>query len=217
MPVARYDGIAEWYDSFAEPRFAPALAALLGPGTGPCLDIGCGTGHYFPAIRSTGRTVVGLDISLDQLRIAKSRECDVVHASAARLPFTDGVFPTVTMVWATTDIDDFSAAVREIVRVLRPGGRLVVLGVHPCFNGPCVERGPDDSQIVHPTYRQAERHLDAPWWGRDGIRHRVGGMRHIPLAELLTTITSSGLRIGTVDEPGDDAIPVALAFDAFRD
>jgi ubiquinone/menaquinone biosynthesis C-methylase UbiE len=217
MPVARYDGIAEWYDSFAEPRFDAALAALLGPGAGPCLDIGCGTGHYFPAIRSTGRTVIGVDISQDQLRVAKSRERNLINASATQLPFAGGVFRTVTVVWASTDIDDFAAAVREIARVLVPGGRLVVLGVHPCFNGPCVERGHGGRQIVHPTYRQAKRHLDAPWWGRDGIRHRIGGMRHIPLAELLTTITSSGLRIGTVSEPGDDPIPVALAFDAFRD
>lgn len=217
MPVARYDGIAEWYDSFAEPRFRSAVAALLGPGAGPCLDVGCGTGHYFPAIRSTGRTVIGLDISEDQLRIAKSREGNVVNASAMQLPFADGVFPTVTVVWASTDIDDFATTVSEIARVLRPGGRLVVLGVHPCFNGPCVERAPDGSQIVHPTYRQAKRHLDSPWWGRDGIRHRVGGMRHIPLAELLTTVTSNGLRIGTVTEPGDDPIPVVLAFNAFRD
>lgn len=217
MPAARYDDISEWYDDFAEPRFGDALADLLGPGVGPCLDIACGTGHYFPAIRSTGRTVIGLDVSYNQLRIAKSREPSVVNASATQLPFADGAFGTVTVVWASTDIDDFESAVGEIVRVLRPGGRLVVLGVHPCFNGPCVERGPDDTQIVHPTYRQAKRHLDAPWWGRDGIRHRVGGMRHIPLAELLTTITSSGLRIGTVTEPGDDLIPVVLAFDAVRD
>ena len=217
MPVARYDGIAEWYDVFAEPRFGDALAALLGPGDGPCLDIACGTGHYFAAIRSTGRTVIGLDVSYDQLRIAQSRERNLVNASATQLPFADGVFRTVTVVWASTDIDDFAATVKEIVRVLEPGGRLVVLGVHPCFNGPCVERGPGDTQIVHPTYRQANRHLDAPWWGRDGIRHRVGGMRHIPLAELLTTVTSNGLRISTVIEPGDDPIPVVLAFDAVRD
>src|SRR5690606_25729681 len=61
---ARYDGLAEWYDEFnaqGAAGNAPELADLLGPGDGLCLDLGCGTGQYLDVIRSTGRTVVGLD------------------------------------------------------------------------------------------------------------------------------------------------------------
>jgi SAM-dependent methyltransferase len=73
---ARYDGHADWYDSWNRPqaeRNAAAIRELLGPGDGPCLDLGCGSGHYFDVIASTGRTAIGLDRSADQLRIAQSR------------------------------------------------------------------------------------------------------------------------------------------------
>jgi SAM-dependent methyltransferase len=51
---------------------------LLGPGNGMCLDLGCGTGLCFDALAATGRTVVGLDRSADQLRIARRRSQQVV-------------------------------------------------------------------------------------------------------------------------------------------
>lgn len=216
MIPARYDGIADWYDGQSDSGYGETVAGLLGPGTGPCLDLGCGTGHYFAAIRSTGRWVVGLDLSADQLRVARQRGRDLVRADALALPFPDGVFTGATAIWVSTDVDDLHAVLGEVARVLRPGGRLVLLGVHPCFNGPGIEAGPDGSCIVHPIYREARRHLDAPWWGRDGIRHRVGGMRHVPLTELFGAVLASRLRIERVEEPGERPIPVVLAISARR-
>ena len=138
----------------------------------------------------------------------------LVQGDAEHLPFSANVFPTVVALWVSTDIDDFARAMREVARVLQPGGTFVFYGVHPCFNGPCVERREDGAQIVHPTYRQAERHLSSPWWGADGIRTKVGGMRHLPLAELFTVIIDAGLRMTQVVEPGDDPIPHALVLKA---
>ena len=57
---ARYDGIADWYDGYNEAAagsHGAELARLLGPGTGRCLDLGCGTGQYAEVIRSTGRVI----------------------------------------------------------------------------------------------------------------------------------------------------------------
>jgi SAM-dependent methyltransferase len=53
----------------ANVRNAAEIDELLGPGGGLCLDLGCGGGLYFAVLASTGRTVVGLDRSADQLRI----------------------------------------------------------------------------------------------------------------------------------------------------
>src|SRR5215813_982821 len=109
---ARYDGIADWYDAYNAPAaqaHAVELAALLGPGDGLCLDLGCGTGQYFDAIRGTGRTPIGLDVSADQLRLATGRDRALVRADAAALPFADNVFATVTIMWVSTDVDDFGA------------------------------------------------------------------------------------------------------------
>jgi ubiquinone/menaquinone biosynthesis C-methylase UbiE len=215
---ARYDGQADWYEQYnlaAAAGHRAEIEGLLGAGDGLCLDLGCGTGHYVEAIRATGRTVVGLDRSGDQLRIARTREDRLVHADAAALPFADGVFPTVAAFWVSSDVDDFAGVLREVARVLRPGGLLAVFGVHPCFNGPAVEfPAGQDSVTVHPTYRELGWHSDAPWWG-ENIRRRVG-MRHMPLAELMNAIIDAGLSIGKVEEPGERPIPYALALRAYR-
>ena len=76
MPLTRprYDGYADWYDDWNKPhaeRNAGDVRDLVGPGEGLCLDLGCGSGHYFGVLAGTGRTVVGLDRSADQLRIAQ--------------------------------------------------------------------------------------------------------------------------------------------------
>ncbi len=95
---ARYDGHAEWYDDWNRPHAecnAPDVQALLGGGEGLCLDLGCGTGLYLGAIAATGRTVVGLDRSADQLRIARGRSRHLVQADAAALPFGDRTFAAV--------------------------------------------------------------------------------------------------------------------------
>lgn len=218
-PTARYDGQAEWYDGtssdWADTNWEP-LTQLLGPGTGPCLEIGCGTARYAPVIQATGRTYIGVDLSADQLRIARDREPLVVQGDAARLPFGDDSFETVTGLWMSTDVDDFSAVLREAARVLTPGGTFVFYGVHPCFNGPCIEYREDGGRTVHPTYRQAGWHPPAPWWGDDGIRARVG-MRHVPLSEFFTAFIDAGLRLIKVTEPRDDPIPHVLGVAATMD
>lgn len=89
------------------------------------------------------------------------------------MPFAGSVFTAVAVMWISTDVDDFGAVVREAARVLRPGGLLVVYGVHPCFNGPAVQARDDGTLVVHPVYRGAGRREPAPWWKPEGIRHRT--------------------------------------------
>jgi len=217
MPLARsrYDGHAECYDSWNKPhaeRNAPDVLDLLGPGAGLCLDLGCGSGLYFSVLAATGRTVVGLDRSADQLRIAQRRSRHIVQADAAALPFADGTFPTVATLWISTDVDDFTAVLGEAARVLTAGGLLVSYGPHPCFNGPHTQWLDDGGIRAHPTYRLAGWHREAPWWGPH-VRRRVG-MRHHPLAELLNGFLGAGLVIERVAELGDRPVPANLAIRA---
>jgi SAM-dependent methyltransferase len=217
LTTARYDGLADWYDSWNGPGAADNAAAvldLLGPGEGLCLDIGCGTGLYSDILAATGRTVVGLDRSTDQLRIAQSRSRDIVQADASALPFRDATFAAIAALWISTDVDDFAAVLAEAARVLVPGGLLAFYGAHPCFNGPHTQAMEDGGILAHPTYRMAGWHQDAPWWGHN-VRRRVG-MRHHPLPELLNAFTRSGLRIEHVAEPGDRPVPVSLAIRAVK-
>jgi SAM-dependent methyltransferase len=219
--TARYDGLAEWYDEHnataADSNREPLLD-LLGPGDGLCLDLGCGTGQNLQTLRSTGRTVVGLEYSADQLGLARQRAIDgeaLVQGDAADLPFADEVFSTVAILWLSTDVDDFAAVLREAARVLHPNGVVVFYGAHPCFNGPHTESRPDDGRIVHPTYRTVGWHPPAPWWGEGGIRERLG-MRHVPLADLLNAFAAAGLTITRAVEPRSDPVPWVLALRAER-
>jgi SAM-dependent methyltransferase len=212
---SRYDGHAEWYDGWNKPsaeRNAAEVLDLLGAGAGLCLDLGCGGGLYFDVLAATGRTVIGLDGSADQLRVAHRRSRQIVQGDAAALPFGDRTFATVVTMWISTDVDDFSAVLAETARVLKPGGLLVFCGAHPCFNGPHTQWLDDGGVVAHPTYRQAGWHAEAPWWGAY-IRRRVG-MRHHPLAELLNAFVSNGLVLEYVAELGERPIPVSLAIRA---
>jgi ubiquinone/menaquinone biosynthesis C-methylase UbiE len=217
MPLtgSRYDGHAEWYEEWNKPkaeRNASEIGELLGPGGGRCLDLGCGGGLYFAVLASTGRTVVGLDRSAGQLRIARVRSRQVVQGDAAALPFADGTFSAVAALWVSTDVDDITAVLAEATRVLEPAGLIIFYGARPCFNGPHAQWLDDGGVLAHPTYRQASWHQEAPWWGTY-IRRRVG-MRQHPLAELLNAFLTTGLVIEYVAEPGDRPVPVILAIRA---
>ncbi|MFC7621632.1 class I SAM-dependent methyltransferase [Microlunatus sp. GCM10028923] len=215
--MARYDGQADWYQAAnSDPanRNLQPLRDLLGSGTGRCLDLGCGTGAYADVIKDSGRTPVGLDVSGDQLRHARSRyDGGVVLGDAQRLPFADRSFDTVLAAWISTDVDDFAAVLHEVARVLRPGGVMINYGVHPCFNGPHVQTE-GELRIVHPTYRDTGWHHSAPWWGEGGIRSRFG-MRHLTLADYWNAVINSGLTVERVIEPDrGDNVPFCLGLRA---
>jgi SAM-dependent methyltransferase len=212
---ARYDGHADWYDEFFGWRAAengPELTDLLGRGEGYCLDLGCGTGLYLDAIAATGRTVVGIDRSADQLRIARERLRGglLAQGDGAALPFADAIFGTVAAIWISTDVDDFGAVLAEAVRVLRPGGLFVFYGAHPCFNGPHTELRDDGAVVVHTSYRNAGWHEWSPWWNVGRVRDRVG-MCHHPLADLLGAFIDTGLRIERLAEFGRSPVPNNLS------
>lgn len=227
----RYDGLAEWYDAFfagyaeGSRTSAEHLETLLGVGSGTCLDVGCGTGLHFAAIRAVGYDPIGVDVSADQLLLARERAPMLVQADAAFLPFADGLLRVVVATWLHTDVDDFSPIVIEIARILAPGGRFVYLGAHPCFVGFFVETRVDGSRVVHPGYRDAGWHFDSPFYG-EGLRRRIGE-RHTPLGELLNSVAGAGLRLERVVEPDirlevggrvvESVIPWALGFVATKD
>jgi len=213
--IARYDGLAEWYDEhltdFITRATAP-LVELLGSGPGDCLEIGCGGGVYLPAIAAAGWSVVGLDISGDQLRVARRRAGvppRLILADAGRLPFSARAFDAVVTAFIHTDVSDWVGVLMEAARVLRPGGRLVHVGTHPCFVGPFSRYSSGETPLLYPGYRETEWTNDGPGLG-NGLR-RLVGVRHVPLAELLNGFLEAGLRLERVDEPGPEDYPKLLA------
>lgn len=117
-----------WFRGFR--RFmAPLLAeAVRGRQSPTILDCGCGTGHNLQLLRQYG-AAVGIDLTWTGLAFARSRgEHALAQATAATLPFPDSLFDVVTsfdVIYALDDATEF-AALREMFRVLQPGGSLVI-------------------------------------------------------------------------------------------
>jgi ubiquinone/menaquinone biosynthesis C-methylase UbiE len=94
------------------------------------LDAGCGTGIFTLDILSSGSKVIGLDLSLPMLKRAEEKlkryPVQMVLADMLNLPFPEGSFDKVASITALEFIEDGNAAVGELFRVTKRGGRIVV-------------------------------------------------------------------------------------------
>ena len=213
---APYDEIADWYEheflGTKDTRAADPLGidhclrALLGTGSGTCLEIACGTGVHAATVADLGWTPAGIDMSAGMLRHARGRLA-IARADAEHLPVRDNAVPAVISVMAHTDIPGYPAALREAARVLRPGGVLVHVGVHPCFCGGFADRSDPQAVVIGPGYR--DRHWTKQSWTDKGVRDKVGAA-HFPLSDLLNVISDAGLVLERFAE-GHGATPQVLA------
>lgn len=128
-----YDKEADEYDATrgGEPRAAAAADAVLGlvpEGARGLLDVACGTGIVTRRLAAgrPGLRVTGADAAHGMARMAAGRlPGAVVLADSRQLPFRDGSFDAVSVVWLLHLLDDAAPVVAEAARVLRPGGVLV--------------------------------------------------------------------------------------------
>ncbi|MCW6004756.1 demethylmenaquinone methyltransferase [Micromonospora sp. CPCC 205371] len=134
--AAMFDGVARRYDltntvlSFGQDRgWRRATREALGLQPGQrVLDVGAGTGVSTVELATSGAYAVGLDLSIGMLQAGRRVRPDVplLAGDALRLPFADETFDAVTISFALRNVVDSAAALRELARVTRPGGRLVV-------------------------------------------------------------------------------------------
>jgi demethylmenaquinone methyltransferase/2-methoxy-6-polyprenyl-1,4-benzoquinol methylase len=131
-----FDGVAARYDrtntilSAGQDRVwrrATRLALALQPGE-RCLDLAAGTGVSTEELARSGALVVGVDLSLGMLRVGRRVRPDVplLAGDALALPFVDGAFDAATISFGLRNLVDTAAGLREMARVTRPGGRLVI-------------------------------------------------------------------------------------------
>ncbi len=110
---------------------AVAVEQAVRPGD-RVLDACCGTGDLALAARRAGAgEVVGLDFSERMLERARAKEpaLEWVRGDVLALPFPDASFDAVTVGFGVRNVEDLEAGLRELRRVLRPGGRLAVLEI----------------------------------------------------------------------------------------
>jgi len=146
---------------------------------GPLLDIGCSMGYTLEAARSLGLTPTGSDISVFAIRECRSLGFRAERGELGRMPFGDGEFSLVTMKHVLEHTPDPRAALREVRRILRPGGGLFVAIPHGGYGKSL--RHPQRSQFYLP-----ERH---------GREHFV----YYTPATLTTLLASEGFSVKRVN------------------
>jgi SAM-dependent methyltransferase len=210
-----YDGLAIWDDGAMEDVDDELLKRLLGVGRGFVLDVGRGAGRIAGLARGLGYTPLGVDLSLDRLRLI-ARRLPVVQGSASALPFRDACLPLVCTIFTTGSLENFEASVREIHRVLEPGGRLINIAAHPCFNGAYALAEADGSVRVKPGYLREGWYAPPPHFSA-GPAHSRAGAWHRPLSVLINTCIRAGFTLLGVEEAGPDdprLLPNTLALNA---
>jgi SAM-dependent methyltransferase len=212
--VNDYDVLAEAYTAENETSLInayytrPAILALAGNVAGRrILDVGCGSGPLFAALRDRGAILAGFDSSAGMIERARRRlgdDADLrVTELGSPLPFPDGAFDDVVAALVLHYLEDWGPALAELRRVLKPGGRLIVAVDHP-FAIDMLQRQAGLKPDYFATYN----------WTEDWI---MGGQTvpmsfwNRPLHAMSDAFTAAGFRISVISEPD----PVSEARELF--
>lgn len=123
----RYDLVNALISAGLAGRWRRALVALVGARPGDrVLDLCCGTGRVARELERGGARVVGVDLSHGML-IRADGGCRRVRGAAEELPLADESCDAATVAWGLRNVCDRAAVIGELVRVVRPGGRVASL------------------------------------------------------------------------------------------
>ena len=127
--AARYDLVNDVLSIGQDRAWRRRTVEAVNPRPGQrILDLAAGTGTSSQPLEYAGATVVPTDLSLGMLQVGKRRRptLSFVAADALRLPYADAAFDAVTISFGLRNMADPAAALREVRRVTRPGGTIVV-------------------------------------------------------------------------------------------
>ena len=253
MPVVSLQGFGKWYgekqgdtgDNWHRTLIDPGLFRLLGrlPSGTRVLDIGCGNGYIARRLARGGARVVGVDASRELIAYARAEEkvrpLGIVYhlADAARLPaWEKGSFDVAVANMSLIDIEDADGAIRELARVVRPGGRFVFSISHPCFDVDrqstwSVETRARKTLIYRKVADYRVLHSEEYLWNlKGGVIAQTTGY-HRPLSWYAHVLHRYGWTILDLDEPKPrrgygsqrvrkewvEAIPLHLVVEARRE
>jgi SAM-dependent methyltransferase len=164
------------------------------------LDVGCGEGRFCRTLKERRIAAIGIDPTEALLAEARRRDPtgDYRAATAEQLPFPDASFDLVVSYLTLIDITDYRVALREMVRVLRPKGVLLIANL----NGFVTSRpfgwitDSDGNDLYYPV----DHYLDefAEWVEFSGLRIQNW---HRPLSAYMKVLLSQGLTLTFFDEP----------------
>ena len=165
------------------------------------LDVGCGEGRFCRMLAAHGVATTGLDPTPSLIAAARERDREgaYVRASAEAIPLADAEFDLVVSYLSLIDIADFETGLREMARVLKPGGTLLIANMAG-FNTAGGERGwlrdADGALIAYPVDHYLQPR--AFWTQWRGIRIEN---HHRPLSAYMQALLATGLRLTHFAEP----------------
>ncbi|MBB5957005.1 ubiquinone/menaquinone biosynthesis C-methylase UbiE [Saccharothrix tamanrassetensis] len=195
-----YDGFAEAYAAENETSLInayyarPAILDLAGDVAGRrILDAGCGAGPLSAALRDRGAIVAGFDRSTKMVELARQRlgdDADLRVADiAGPLPYPDAAFDDVVAALVLHYLEDWTAPLAELRRVLKPGGRLIVVVNHPV--------------ILKMEQREADYFAISKWSSEYTFNGQKAVLTywHRPLHAMTDAFTAAGFRTAVISEP----------------
>lgn len=180
---------------------APMLARVRRFGPDRLLDLGCGEGRFCRLLSGEIETLVGLDPTRGLLAPARARGgAEFVEGRAEALPFPAGAFDMVVSYLSLLDIEGIDAALDEVARVLRPGGRFLIANLSGIATASDIKGGgwqvlPDGGrQIVLRRYLEP-RAVQSEWRGIAVTNW------HRPLSFYMDALLRRGFALRHFDEP----------------
>jgi SAM-dependent methyltransferase len=201
--------VSWWQAEFTEGADAEYIEQILPiavehlSGAVTVLDVGCGEGQIARTAKARAgvKSVIGIDPTWAQLAVAADRGGNVAYAGAdaATLPFSHGAFDAVVACLVFEHIDEMDAAIAEVGRVLKAGGRFLLFLNHPLLQTP--GSGWIDDRILDEQYWRI-----GPYLVEDKTLDEVEigvwiPFVHRPLSRYVNALVAAGLLITHMDEP----------------
>lgn len=202
---------AEWWQreftEGADPEYTEQILPLVADhlrGVETLVDLGCGDGQVARVAASTGvRRVVGIDPARAQVGVARTRAGGprYVQGGATAVPVATASVDAVVACLVIEHVADLDAALGEVARILRPGGRFLFLLNHPLLQTP--GSGWIDDQVLDPPeqYWRVGPYLDEAVTTEQVERGVFIEFHHRPLSRYLNTARRSGLALEHMEEP----------------
>ena len=211
--------VAKWYDdlleqgedTYQEQVIKPNLLRVLGARVGEeILDVGCGQGYFSREVAASGATVLGVDIANELVKFAKeksgSREKFLVLSAERLLGIVDKRFDAAICVLALQNIKNLQAAVSEIARVLKHGGRCVIVLNHPAFRVPTAsgwsydEESNIQSRNIYKYLSEISQAVDMTQGVTDPAKKKFTYSFHHPLQVYFKAFSKAGLACTRLEE-----------------
>lgn len=210
-----WNDAASWYDKLVGDKgsdyhqnvIIPGAVKMLRPKRGEkILDVACGQGVFSRQLVAAGAEVTGIDASPELIKQAKKLSPDINYliADATRMKMlADKSFEAASCIMAIMNIDPLPAVLKEVSRVLKPGGRFVMVLNHPCFRVPKQSGwGYDDGRKIQ--FRRIDSYLSplkVPIQMQPGYAPKlITFTYHRPLTLYIGALAAAGLAVNQLEE-----------------